>query len=55
MAQIRAPFPAAFEGEERVMVLRFNGKLPMAGIRVQDVLHILWIGPHFGDLSDHGS
>ena len=37
------------------MVLRYKGKLPMAGIRVQDVLHILWIEPHFGDLYDHGS
>lgn len=52
--QIRAPIPAGFEDAEQFLVLRYSGRLPMAGVRVQDVYHILWIEPNFGDLYDHG-
>ncbi len=54
VSEIRAPLPPAFEGHEKVMVMRYNGKLPMAGIRVRDVFHILWIERQFGELYDHG-
>jgi hypothetical protein len=52
---IRAPVPPQFEGEDRFMVFRYSGMHPMAGIRIQDVYHVLWIEPEMGDLYDHGS
>jgi hypothetical protein len=52
--QISAPIPPQFEGEEKFRVFRYCGKLPMAGVRVRDVFHVLWIEPNFGDLYDHG-
>jgi hypothetical protein len=52
--QIHAPIPAAFEDSDQFLVLRYSGKLPMAGVRVLDVFHILWIEPEFGRLYDHG-
>ena len=51
---IRAPIPARFEAEPKFMVFRYHGKLPMAGVRVDDVYHVLWIEPEFGRLYDHG-
>ncbi|MGX7681870.1 hypothetical protein ACSMXN_23555 [Jatrophihabitans sp. DSM 45814] len=54
IGQLRAAAPAAFSGEERVLVLRYDGKHPMAGVRINDVLHLLWLEPKFGDLYDHG-
>ena len=53
--QFRAPIPPQFEAESRFMVFRYDGNLPMAGIRVRDVFHVLWIEPEFGRLYDHGS
>jgi hypothetical protein len=29
--------------------------LPMAGVRVRDVYHVLWLEPEFGRLYDHGT
>lgn len=51
---IKAPIPRAFEDADLFLVLRYCGKLPMAGIRVRDVFHIIWIEPEFGRLYDHG-
>lgn len=51
--QIRASIPAQFQDEPRFMVFRYHGKLPMAGVRVRDVYHILWIEPSFGQLYAH--
>lgn len=53
-AEIRAPIPATFEDTEKFLVFRYRGKLPMAGVRVRDVYHVLWIEPQFGQLYDHG-
>ena len=51
--QIKAPIPTPFDGTERFLVFRYNGKLPMAGVRVRDVYHVLWIEPAFGHLYNH--
>lgn len=51
---IRAPIPVRFVAEPKFMVFRYHGKLPMAGVRVDDVYHVLWIEPEFGRLYDHG-
>jgi hypothetical protein len=52
--EIRASIPTQFEAEPKFMVFRYHGKLPMAGVRVNDVYHVLWIEPEFGRLYDHG-
>jgi hypothetical protein len=36
-------------------MFRYDGRLPMGGIRVRDIYHVLWIEPEFGRLYDHGS
>lgn len=53
-AQIKPSIPERFQDRERFMVLRYNGLLPMAGVRVDDVYHVLWIEPEFNSLYDHG-
>jgi hypothetical protein len=52
-AQIRAKIPALFEGEAKFMVFRYDGLRPMAGVRVLDVFHVLWVERHFGELYPH--
>jgi hypothetical protein len=54
-SQIRATVPNRFQDNERFMVFRYSGTLPMAGVRVDDVFHILWIERCYGELYDHGS
>lgn len=53
-SSIRATIPRAFSDMDDFLVLRYSGKLPMAGVRVGDVFHIVWVEPQFGDLYDHG-
>ena len=52
--QIKPSIPQQFSDEDRFLVFRYHGKLPMGGIRVRDVFHVLWIEPEFGRLYDHG-
>ena len=51
---IKAPIPGRFQDQEKFLTFRYKGKLPMSGVRVGDVYHILWIEPTFGQLYDHG-
>jgi hypothetical protein len=51
--EIKAPIPSQFQGEPKFMVFRYRGMLPMAGVRVRDVYHVLWIEPEFGRLYAH--
>ncbi|WP_309074615.1 hypothetical protein [Paenarthrobacter sp.] len=53
-SSIRAAIPRVFGDVENFLVLRYSGLLPMAGVRVGDVYHIVWLEPQFGDLYDHG-
>jgi hypothetical protein len=53
--KIRGPIPPGFADADRFMMLRYDGKLPMGGIRIGDILHILWIEPEFNKLYAHGS
>jgi hypothetical protein len=53
-AQIKAPIPAKFEDSPKFLIFRYDGKLPMGGVRVRDVYHVLWIEPEFNRLYDHG-
>jgi hypothetical protein len=52
--EIIPPIPTFFQDAKRFHVFRYCGKLPMAGVRVNDVFHIVWIEGKFGDLYDHG-
>jgi hypothetical protein len=53
VGQIKPSLPARFGGQPKVMVFRYDGKLPMAGVRVRDVYHVLWIEPEFNQLYNH--
>jgi hypothetical protein len=52
--QLKTALPARFQDQDKVTVFRYDGKLPMAGVRVDDVFHVLWIEPEFNMLYDHG-
>lgn len=52
-SSIKGGIPIAFEDRERFMALRYDGLLPMCGVRVGAVLHLLWLEPHFNALYDH--
>lgn len=52
--QIKARVPDSFVDEPRFMVFRYHGRLPMGGVRIRDVYHVLWIERTFGELYDHG-
>ncbi len=52
--KIRYRIPAPFEDHDRVMVFRYSGNLPMVGVRVREVFHVLWIEDAFGNVYDHG-
>jgi hypothetical protein len=54
-AIIKPSVPQRFRDRKKFMVFRYDGKLPMAGIRAGDVFHIIWIEPAFNKLYDHGS
>lgn len=51
---ISAPVPPAYQDAEKFMVLRYFGKLPMVGVRANEVFHVLWIAKNFNELYDHG-
>jgi len=50
---IKAPIPVPFQDAPKFLVLRYAGLRPMAGVRVDDVYHVLWIEPEFNQLYDH--
>ena len=54
-SQIKPAVPERFQDNDRFLAFRYSGKLPMAGVRVDDVFHILWIERWYGELYDHGS
>jgi hypothetical protein len=51
--QIKAPIPSKFADQDRFMAFRYNGKLPMVGVRINDVFHLLWVERQYGDVYDH--
>ncbi|MEB4208742.1 hypothetical protein [Mycobacterium sp. 94-17] len=53
--QIKAPIPPKFADQDKFMAFRYNGKLPMVGVRINDVFHVLWVERQFGDVYDHGA
>ncbi|RIR68153.1 hypothetical protein D2E62_03600 [Mycobacteroides abscessus] len=52
--QIKAPIPPKFADQEKFTAFRYHGLLPMVGVRINDVFHVLWIERQFGDVYDHG-
>jgi hypothetical protein len=53
--QIRAPIPPKFADQEKFTAFRYHGKLPMVGVRINDVFHLLWIERQFGEVYDQGA
>jgi len=54
-AQIKPSIPLRFSDADHFLAMRYSGRPPMVGSRVNDVFHIIWIESSFGDLYDHGS
>lgn len=54
VAQFKPPIPPTFDGEDQIMVFRYDGMLPMAGIRADDTFHVFWVERAFNELYDHG-
>lgn len=52
--KIKAPVPPKFDNHDKFMVFRYDGTLPMVGVRVADVYHLLWLERVHGDVYDHG-
>lgn len=52
---IKPALPPRFRDSEKVLVLRYDDRLPMVGVRVGDTFHVLFIEKKYGDLYDHGS
>ncbi len=52
---LRSRLPERFADEDRVMVFRYSGKLPMVGVRLNEVFHVLALEARFNDLYDHGN
>lgn len=52
--QLRVVLPKKFSDQEKVTVFRYSGRLPMVGVRVKDMFHILAIEKKFNELYDHG-
>jgi hypothetical protein len=50
---IKPSVPVRFTDQERFLVFRYCGNLPMVGVRVLDVFHILWIENAYGRVYDH--
>lgn len=51
--KIKPFIPNDFRETPKFMVLRYDGNLPMVGVRVRDVFHICWIEARYGDVYDH--
>lgn len=52
--EIKRQIPDAFAEERTFAVLRYDGNLPMVGVRVRDVFQVIWIEANYGDVYDHG-
>jgi hypothetical protein len=52
---IRANVPRKYSDTQEFLVMRYDGRRPMVGVRANDVFHVLWIESEYGDLYDHGS
>lgn len=46
-SSINAPIPPAFDDEDKFMFFRYSGKLPMGGMRVRDIFHVMWVAQDF--------
>lgn len=53
--QILAPIPPKFADQDKFTAFRYRGLLPMVGVRINEVFHVLWIERQFGEVYDHGS
>jgi hypothetical protein len=54
VTKLRMALPNDFEDETEVLVFRYHGNLPMAGVRRHATLHLFALEREYGDLYDHG-
>lgn len=50
---LKINLPPFFGDEEKVIALRYKGKLPILGIRVQEVFHVIAVARNFNELYEH--
>ena len=51
--QIKRRIPEHFADQQKFMVLRYDGNLPMIGVRVRDVFQVVWIEAAYGMVYNH--
>lgn len=51
--RLKINLPETFTDTQKVHVLRYSGRLPMVGVRVKEVLHLVAIARTFDDIYDH--
>ena len=51
---IKPEIPARFQDTDKVTAFRYSDRLPMVGVRIGGVFHVLWIEKRFGRVYDHG-
>ncbi|WP_144018398.1 hypothetical protein [Corynebacterium glutamicum] len=45
--------PEWVDSSEKLLVLRYEGRLPQVGIRIGDTFEVIWIEPEFNTLYSH--
>jgi hypothetical protein len=51
---IKPSVPTQFQDRDNFLVFRYDGTLPMVGVRMGDDFHVLWIERQYGEVYDHG-
>ncbi len=51
--KIKPSIPERFQDADKFLVFRYSGMLPMLGVRINDVFHVLWIESSYGQVYDH--
>jgi hypothetical protein len=51
--RIKRRIPTEFVKQTNFMVLRYDGNLPMVGVRDRDVFQVIWIKANYDDVYNH--
>ncbi|WP_147592932.1 hypothetical protein [Corynebacterium provencense] len=52
--EFKPAIPERFAAEDKFMVFRHHGNLPMAGVKVDNVYYVIWIEKKYNELYNHG-
>jgi hypothetical protein len=50
---IKPSVPTQFQDRDNFLVFRYDGTLPMVGVRMGDDFRVLWIERQYGEVYDH--